>query len=767
MKHRNHVDKSLGRSNSPLLTFLMGIILLVSGSCKEEEITPSKKLDFSASGPAATADNPAIATADKPVDMSWSQHSSYTDSNGSIVDCTPRASFHLSVSKTIVKAKSIEELIAMKESSSQDQSGSAPVRHQMRQTFEIGEQTVSFDMSYEAYSYKNAHQEIVDMPYVKLNPVRYGEATPTDNPDDEGHTVLSSVTSVRIRPANLTRGSVVIDNLYDVTVTFNMESETVGDSQNNKKKYTFEVKYQAWVESLFEFPDPKTTFDYSFGVVGGTASKESPFVVNAGEKMELEWKGQSRHTWFDVSEMEQKVFSEEPYARMDITLENDTISKYSTSKLEDMLPYTVSDPVHVEKDAVTKGTMQMKITPLDQKLKQQTITINWSYFNGSTAQTAYGDIAMPYLMLGDPELSSVETSPLESGSLPDGLNGYEVRLRFRQKFSTVNDETPHSEMVQYVVKYVIVEDIRLVQVKYRKDSKWIERTDSTAMAFYPVVYRDRIYSNGQVFTDTFIDDPHFVSWTSSIGPSKFTDEGGSLQWSNGRHAFFEAAEYVNKDNSYTCSIVVGVPRVSNLSASVTADGYTTPFPGVWDAYERHKRLDPETRVPLDGVEVVGTYEMSSQPSGWYLLEPHYDRQLTLYTKDAPDSTEPFMNLTLHSSFMDSYLIVDGIKMSYLEGRNKMTLNHTETNTTYGNYVAKRYTHKGSTTFYGKTFEVIAEATLYQLPAGMTRAAESSDLQNRSSATQKRSQRYNTLPIPYGPTPRFIYGGKPKGVKGRY
>lgn len=767
MKDINFVYKSLGRSHSPLLTFLMGIILLVSSSCKEEEITPFSKLDFSASGPAATADNPAIATADKPVDMSWSQHSSYTDSNGSVMECTPRASFRLSVSKTIVKAKNIEELIAMKESLSQNQSGSDPVKHQMSQTFEIGEQTVSFDMSYETYSYKNVHQETVNMPYVKLNPVRYGDAKPTDNPDDEGHIVPSSVTSVRIRPANLTRGSVIIENLYDVIVTFNMESETVGGSQNNKKQYTFEVKYQAWVETIFEFPDPKTTFDYSFGVVGGTASKESPFVVNPGEKMELEWKGQSRHTWFDVSEMEQKVFSEESFARMDISFENDTISKYSTSKLEDMLPYTVSDPVRVEKDAVSKGTMQMKITPLDNKLKQQTITINWSYFNGSTAQTPYGDVTMPYLVLGDPELSSVETSPLESGSLPDGLTGYEVRLRFRQKFSTVNDETPHSEMVQYVVKYVIVEDIRLVQVKYRKDWEWIDRTDSTAMAFYPVVYRDRIYTNGQVFTDAFIDDPHFVSWTCSIGPSRFTDEGGTLQWSNGRYAFFEAANYKNKDNSYSCSIVVGVPRVSNLSASVTADGYTTPFPGVWDAYERHKRLDPETRVPLDGVEVVGTYEMSNQPSGWYLLEPHYDRQLTLYTKDASDPAEPFMDLSLHSNFMDSYLIVDGIKMSYLEGRNKMTLNHSETSTTYDNFIAKRYTHKGSTTFFGKTFEVIAEATLYQLPAGFTRAAEASDLQKRSSASQQRSQTYNTLPVPYGPTPRFIYGGKPKGVKGRY
>lgn len=766
MKDINHVDKRLGRSNSPLLTFLMGIILLVAGSCKEEEITPSSKLDFSASGPAATADNPAVATADQPVNMSWTEKSSYTDYNGSIVDCTPRATFHLGVSKTIVKAKTIEELIAMKESLSRDKSGSDPVRHQISQTFEIGEQTVSFDMSYEVYSYKNAHQEVVDMPYVKLNPVQYGEAKPTDNPDDEGHPVVSSVTSVRIRPAHQTRGSVIIENLYDVTVTFNMASETVGDPQSTKKTYSFEVKYQAWVESLYEFPDPKTTFDYSFGVVGGTASKESPFVVNPGEKMELEWKGQSRHTWFDVSEMEQKLFSEESFARVDVTLEHDTISKYTTSKLEEMLPYTVGEPVHYEKDAVSKGTMQMKITPQDKKLQEQTITINWSYFNGSTAQTAYGDVAMPYLVLGDPELSSVETSRLESGSLPEGLDGYEVRLRFRQKFSTVNDETPHSEMFEYVVKYVIVEDIRLVQVKYRKDSEWIERTDSTAMAFYPVVYRDRIYTNGEVFTDTFIDDPHFVSWTASIGPSRYTDEGGTIQWSNGRYAFFEAAEYENKDNSYTSSIVVGVPRVSNLTTSVTADGYTTPFPGVWDAYERHKRLDPETRVPLDGVELVGTYEMSNQPSGWYLLEPQYDRQLTIYTKDASDPTQPFMDLTLHSNFMDSYLIVDGIKMSYLEGRNKMTLNHVETSTTYNNFIAKRYTHKGSTTFFGKSFEVMAVATLYQLPAGFTRGV-GADQQKRSSATPQRSQRYNTLPVPYGPTPRFIYGGKPKGVKGRY
>ena len=96
----------------------------------------------------------------------------------------------------------------------------------------------------------------------------------------------------------------------------------------------------------------------------------------------------------------------------------------------------------------------------------------------------------------------------------------------------------------------------------------------------------------------------------------------------------------------------------------------------------------------------------------------------------------------------------------------MTLNHIEASTTYESFIAKRYTHKGSTTFFGKNFEVMAVATIYQLPAGFTRGA-GADQQKRSSATSQRSRRYNTLPVPYGPTPRFIYGGKPKGVKGRY
>ena len=771
MKDLIHLDKILGRSNSPLLTFLMGIMLLVSGSCKEEETVPSSQLQFTASGPAASAANPAVATVDNPVDISWTQHSSYLDSNGSTVDCDPRADFHLSVSKKTVRANSIEELLVMKEASSQDKSGSAPVKHQMKQTFQIGDQTVSFDMSYEVYSYKNAHGETFDMPYVKVNPVRYGEVKHTENTDGKTRS-LASVTGVRIRPKNLTRGSINIEHLYDVTVSFNMDTETVGETQKTKKNYSFEVNYEAWVESVFEYPDPETTFGYTFGVVGGTESEKSPFVLkNSGEKMELEWKGQSRHTWFDVSVMEQKLFSDESFARVDISLENDTISKYDVSSLDDMLGYTVSEPTHSQDGNVTKGTWQMKLTPLDKKLKQQTIKINWSYNNGSTAQTSYGDVAMPYLVLGDPELMSLETSPLESGVLPDGLNGYEIRVRMRQTFSTVNEETPHSEVVEYMVRYIIVEDIFLQYVQYRKECEWIERTDTTAMAFCPVVYRDRIYNNGEVFTDTFIDEPQYVCWNAIVGPSQYTEGGGTWRWLNQKKAIYQACEYDNKDKTFKTSVVVGVPSITNVTYSIVSDGYTTPYAGTWDLYELHRYYGPDTKIP-EGIEVIGSYEAANpeQTTGWYLLKPEYFRQVCLYSKDSSTPKEPFLELSLSSNFTDLYLIIDGIKMSYMEGRTPLTLKFTEERTTYdGKYRAKRYTHKGLTTYFDRQFEGTAEAIVYQLPSGATRAADdAADIQqSRSAVPQQRSQRCNALPVPYRSTPTFIYGGKPKGVKGRY
>ena len=113
---------------------------------------------------------------------------------------------------------------------------------------------------------------------------------------------------------------------------------------------------------------------------------------------------------------------------------------------------------------------------------QQIITINWSYKNGSTMSTNYGDVTMPSVMISAPEYVGESIRQLREDEAPEGIKGVEVTVRLRQSFSTVNAAEEKTEVVEYEVKYYILQDIVLQKVKYRKDWQWIERTDTTAMA---------------------------------------------------------------------------------------------------------------------------------------------------------------------------------------------------------------------------------------------------------------------------------------------
>ena len=65
------IDKNMGRKNPKLLAILLGMMLLVCGSCKEDEIIPESALSVSTSGPSAIVDHPAVATADQPVEIEY------------------------------------------------------------------------------------------------------------------------------------------------------------------------------------------------------------------------------------------------------------------------------------------------------------------------------------------------------------------------------------------------------------------------------------------------------------------------------------------------------------------------------------------------------------------------------------------------------------------------------------------------------------------------------------------------------------------------
>lgn len=773
--------KSMVMKYSPS-AMLMGLLIVFSVGCKEKEIEPFGSVTTKETGPTATDSNPAVATADHPVQLSWTQQSTYTDYDSYVVNCAPKASINMSVAQPHIRVKDVKELTKLTESITENKTQGTlgtrdawgkPTVVNSTQTYEIGGQTVKFDLSYERYSYKNKHDITIYMPYLQLGRVKYGEPQPDLNQAAKVPE-LPYVTSIKIRPARAaTRGSLILEDLYDVTVNFNVDTETMEGTVKSKNTYSFQASYQATVENVFEYPEPTTSMTYSFKQ-SGDSTATSPYTVRGGEQLELDWSGQTRHVWFDVDAMEQKLFSGDTHAQVKVSLALDTIEAYNTSKIEDLISdLKASEPVYTDEGSEHKGHRTWTITPLNKKMAQQVMTLDWSYLRGDTVTTSYGKIPMPYVMVSDPEYVDLKVKSIEDDpNIPENIRMYEVTARFKQTFSVLNDTSinngePYKEEIEYVLKYMIVEDIILTKVAYRKSFEWLETTDSTAFAFYPIIYRDRTYSNTEVYTDTFIDDPHFVNWTSVIGPSKYADKGGIFYWGDKNMIVYKAAEYNNKDSIFSSSIVLGVPRVAYVSAKVVSDGYKTAFPGMWEEYKHTKRYGPETVVPLEGVEVVGSYETSTKSSGWYVFEPVYYRQLDVIYNDPELLDGSVVSLGLTSNFIDSYMIIDGFKMTFLEGRNQMNLNYKEEKVIYSGNSARQYTHEGTTTYFGKTFKVSSSAIVYQLPAGYTPDSAPADSTSTNPKATSRASAFSHLPAPYGRSPRFIYGGKPKGAKGRY
>ncbi len=114
---------------------------------------------------------------------------------------------------------------------------------------------------------------------------------------------------------------------------------------------------------------------------------------------------------------------------------------------------------------------------------------------------------MPYLKLGAVSVSNVDVQEHKNVTISGKkANLFNVTVRLSQAVTGENTPSNISETVQYVVKYVVVqliEEPKLVDVRYRKDFIIEEPHHNMPLATRYVVYRDRIYSNGETVTDTF------------------------------------------------------------------------------------------------------------------------------------------------------------------------------------------------------------------------------------------------------------------------
>ena len=657
-----------------------------------------------------TTGAPNVVSGAGTTDMTISQRSTYHDPDGTTFTCEPKASVKVSAAQDTLCAKDLKALLGMTQRSGapgKTTTGSVTTTQSV-QTFDVGGQEITFDLAYETYTHVNSQDKTIEMPYVKVNAAQYGAADTEEQTRSGGG---MAVTAIRLTPiGDQTRGTLTDSAVYRVSVSFTVGLESVHTKSAQAETLSVEVEYIGIVETTTEYPDPTIDLSYTLSVLGGTASQASPFEVRRGETLALQWDESSRYTYFSIEELSQQAILCEPKVRVELSAAADTVFVDSRDELEKV---AVGEPnAGLSAENLNTVTNQAAIT-----IGAQTLTLVWSYDTVDDITVDGGSVAMPYLTLSGPEVVSVDVSEPQDAKI-DGTDAkvYEVTVRLRQALVGVNTEQPVSEAVEYIVKYVAVQKIKLVKVVYRKDWEWVEPHDNLPLAYYPIVYRDRIYSNGETYTDTFRDFGHIGAYVSGLDPDRYI-YGAVIDFNGESIIYHPPYREERMDGIFSGSWKIGVPDVGKLSepiifAEYSGDGTVTYAPGCWDLYVNSKTYEG-LDIPDSEVEFVGSSGTSNRPSGWYMLTPEY----MIYAGYNYGDEEYFIFLfrrSCRAAFADQYLVIDGQMITFSEYRNNINYTHSERNITMPNGApAKEITLKSTTKYYERDFYCTAVDTVYQ------------------------------------------------------
>lgn len=226
------------------------------------EITFS--IDFGGNSGDGTSTSPAEVSNGDTLNMVISQTSSYTDSDGSVFTCEPKAEIKLFTSVDTIYVTDINQLTNIQENAevTTSHSGTSPIRYTTDQKFSIGGQTVNFGLAYEVYNYTNLANETIEMPYVKVNEAEYGSAKTGDamaKVAAEWVNAAKAKASVTITPLPQTRATVNDTTLYSVNAQFNLDIESVNTANDTTQTVVFSVNYVGAVVTSTEVPDPEPT----------------------------------------------------------------------------------------------------------------------------------------------------------------------------------------------------------------------------------------------------------------------------------------------------------------------------------------------------------------------------------------------------------------------------------------------------------------------------------------------------------------------------
>lgn len=627
--------------------------------------------------------------------MTISQKSKYTDSEGTVFECEPKASICLFAELDTVYADKLEQLTAIQEKAEvqTSQEGQSPVTNRTLQKFQIGSQSVQFDLSYETYTYATADGN-VEMPYAMPHEAVFGNA----GASDEGERTRTVIRSISVKPLPQTRASVSDTTWYEVNAVFNLDVECMNTREANKQNLTFSVTYRGAVTTEIELSEPVKELSHTIQATGGTASTSSPFVANPGETMGLLFKQTSTYTDAYGNQL-----SCEPEARISLSTETDTLYVQTKEDLEGVPASQnfVFNPSG-ENPLLYSATQRFE-------LGTQHLQLEMSYEIYTATDVENNEIEMPYLKQNAtiPSAATVSELSTATGEMAD-TTFYEVRVPIKLETVYVGTADENVQTAEIVVSYIgaIVtwkEEPELVKVEYRTGYVWEEAHDNLPLLYYAKVYRDRYYSNGEVFTDEFVDVGHPVESVSSIYP-----EGEvSLDIENGEKIVSHPYRREEKDS---ISIVYGEAEVPNLELLTTElfdDRYTTSPAGTWDDYLISKLYQNEF-APIDASFCQQSWENCDMATGWYFKDIGYVRSIDV-NYNGVSLWLDIRRYNLKPEFYDQYLAIDGKRIDFLKYQPQHTYNFTVEDK--GN--SRIYKYECWSKFMGKTFYLATVDTIYE------------------------------------------------------
>lgn len=659
---------------------LMAAIIGFCSSCDKENLVPEQENDADAGAcefvvnigggnTADGADTPFEVSGTDPVSVTIVQKSSYTDPDGSVFTCEPKANINIRAMVDTVFASDIQDLtrILSKQTNLSDSKKDNLAEKDVKQKFVIGGQEINIDLGYEIYTYVNSKSKAIEMPYVKVDSAKL--ATSGTNETRGG------ASAIVLRSMALTRASVVDTATFEVNVKFEVELETVNTKSDSKQTVEFNVSYVGVVENMTELYG-----ENQYDIVNSDGTKvRSPFTLMESGEIVLSFEQNS------VLKTDNKVvYSSSPKASINFKVENDTAWVENLDELSNAILASVPETVVTGDNPISNA---LKCT---YKSGSQTFEFDTNY----EVHVTDNSIEMPYLIFSKPTLVGIETQAINtaSGANASDTTLYNVTAKFKIECENMNVLNADTRELYFEANYIGAVVRKLVNTTYRKDFVYYEPYCDIGARFVAFVYRDRYYSDGSVKTDEFFGLPHPAIMSAfCTDPGEENLDGSVVQYDDNL-----VVRYGNSQISYPYDISC-VREISTEVPSMDLlriDDLSSKF----DEAGADEYVGTSNNGPFDG-----------EIEGWYVLDFH-----TEILKDLMYGDTHIRRYILHVSYVDRFLYIDGKIIDFSEYRPQLSYKFTESeykgNSTRG--PGKVFKHEMSGTYNGHEVLYVLADTVY-------------------------------------------------------